>query len=124
MQQKKLTPLDILQKQKAGLQVKSDELSDAIESRARYVQQNFIPLLRNNVVESAVSKMPPSFQKFAGSLLLKEKKTETHSSPLHTISQIAQGIALSAAGIAPFFLKGKKGAFISALLNQALRWMT
>ena len=123
MQQKKLTPLEILQKQKAGLQVKSNKLSDAIESRARYVQQNFVPLLRDNVVESAVSKMPLPFQKLAGSILLKEKNTATQGSPLHKISRIAQGIALSAAGIAPFFLKGKKGAFISILLNQAFKWI-
>ena len=121
MQSKKITPIEILQKQKAGLQAKSDELGATIEKRARFVQQNFIPLLRNSIMESAVSKLPPQLRNFAGNLLQKEKKTNIQDlSPLH---KIVQGIVAGIAEIAPFFLKGKKGAFISILLKQVTKWI-
>ena len=121
MQQQKLTPLEILQKQKASLQAKSDELSATIESRVRFAQQNFVPLLRNSVMESAISKMPPQLQHFAGNFLLKEKKTNIRdSSPLH---KVVQGIAIGIAEIAPFFLKGKKGALVAVLLRQVTKWI-
>jgi len=121
MQSKKITPIEILQKQKAGLQAKSDELGATIEKRARFVQQNFIPLLRNSIMESAVSKLPPQLRNFAGNLLQKEKKTNIQDlSPLH---KIVQGIAAGIAEIAPFFLKGKKGALISVLLRQVIKWV-
>lgn len=118
MQSKKLTPLEILQEQKAGLQIKSNELSDAIENRAKYVQQNFVPLLRNNAVESAVSKMPPQLRNLAGSFFQKEKKIPAKDSSLR---RITQGIVLGITEIAPFFIKGKRGAFISILLKQVIK---
>jgi hypothetical protein len=121
MHPKKLTPLEILQKQKAGLQVKSDELAVTIENRAKYVQQNFAPLLRNTVIESAVSKMPPQLRNLTGNFLLKEKKANTQNLSLQ---KVAQGFAISITEIAPFFLKGKKGALISILLKQVIKWIT
>ena len=118
MQSKKLTPLEILQEQKKGLQAKSNELSGAIENRFKYMQQNFVPLLRDSVMESAVSKMPSNLQNLAGNLLHKEKKTATQDSSGH---KIAKGITLGIMEIAPFFLKGKKGALISFLLKQIVK---
>jgi len=121
MRPKKLTPVEILQKQKAELQAKSNELGEAIENRVRFAQQNFVPLLRNSVVESAISKMPPQLQRFAGNLLLKEKNNNIQdSSSLH---KVVQGIAIGIAEITPFFLKGKKGALISVLLKQVIKWI-
>lgn len=118
METKKLTPLEILQAQKAGLQKKSDELTGAIENHAKYLQQNLVPLLRNSAIESAVSKMPPHLQHFAGSLFQKEKKpAPSHSSLL----KVAHGIAIGIAEIAPFFLKGKRGAFLSIILKQIVK---
>jgi len=121
MRSKKLTPVEILQKQKVEVQAKSDELGKTIENRVRFVQQNFVSLLRNSVVESAISKMPPLLQGFAGSLLLKEKKTNIRdSSPLY---KVVQGIAIGIAEIAPFFFKGKKGAIVAVLLRQIVKWV-
>jgi len=120
MQPKKLTPLELLRKQKAGLQAKSDELSGAIENRARYVQQNLVPLLRNSIVESAVSKMSPQLRNFAGGFFLKEKQNNTHDSSLR---KVTQGIIIGITELAPFFLKGKKGAIISVLLKQVVKWI-
>jgi len=120
MRSKKLTPLEILQKQKSSLQAKSDELAGSIENRARYVQQNFVPLLRNSVLESAVSKMPPQFRNLTERLLIKDNKINTQDSPLR---KVAQGIAIGIAEIVPFFFQGKKGAFISILLKQVTKWI-
>jgi len=120
MRSKKLTPLEILQKQKNSLQAKSGELASSIENRARYVQQNFVPLLRNSVVESAVSKMPPQLRNLTENLLLKENKINAQGSP---VRNVAQGIAIGIAEIVPFFLKGKRGAFISILLRQVPKWI-
>ena len=120
MQQVKLTPLEILQKQKVDLRTKSDELAIAIEGRTKYLQQNFVPLLRDNAIESVVSKLPPYLRNLSGSFLQKEKKTDTKDS--HAL-EVALGIAVGIAEIVPFFLKGKKGAFLSILLKQGMKWI-
>jgi len=120
MEKKKLTPLEILQKQKSDLQTMSDELAGTIENRAKYLQLNLVPLLRNSAIESAISKMPPHLQHLAGSLFQKEKKSGTHSLSL---LKVTQGIALGIAEIAPFFLKGKKGAVLSIVLKQVIKWV-
>jgi len=116
MRLKKLTPLEILHKQKAELQMKSVELTGTIENNAKYLQRHFGVLFRDSLVDSAVSKMPPKLQSFTGHLLKKEKKTgDTHD---FSLLKVAQGIAIGIAEMAPFFLKGKKGALISVLLRQ------
>ena len=120
MNPKKLTPLEILQKQKIDLQVKSDELAEAIENHAKYLQQNFVPLFRDSVVESAVSKMPFPLRSLAGGFLQKEKKIKNRNLPLR---RVAFGMLVGIAEIAPFFLKGKKGAFLSFLLKRIVKWV-
>jgi len=120
MNPKKLTPLEILQKQKIDLQVKSDELAEAIENHAKYLQQNFVPLFRDSVVESAVSKMPFPLRGLAGGFLQKEKKIKNRNLPLR---RVAFGMLVGIAEIAPFFLKGKKGAFLSFLLKRIVKWV-
>ena len=119
MKPKKLTPLEILHKQKIVLQTKSDALAGSIGNHAKYLRQNFVPLFRDSVVESAVSRMPPHLRSIAGNFILKEKKIGTRNLPVHR-SKVVQGIAIGIAEIAPFFLKGKKGAFISFLLKQLI----
>jgi len=120
MKPKKLTHLEILQKQKIALQIKSEELTDAIENHAKYLQQHFAPLLRNSLMESAVSKIPLQLQNFAGTFFQKEKKTNVSNS---SIGMITQGIVIGIAEIAPFFLKGKKGVLLSILLKQIIKWI-
>jgi len=120
MKSKKLTPIETLQKQKAFLQAKSNELSESIENHAVYLQQHFGLLIRNSLAESAVSKMPPQLQNFVGHLLKKGDKTDVHD---FSLRKLAQGIVVGATEIAPFFLKGKKGAVFSILLKQVIKWL-
>jgi len=120
MQSKKLTPLQILQMQKNNLQAKSNELAGSIENRARYVQRHFVPLLRNSVVESAVSKLSPQLRSFAGNLFLKEKQNNAQD---FSLRMVAQGVIIGVTELAPFFLKGKKGALIAVLLKQVGKWI-
>jgi len=118
MKQKKLTPLEVLQRQKADLQMKSNGLSDAIENRFNYLQQNFGVLLRNGMIESTLAKMPPQLQHLASRFFRKEQKTIAPDSPTNSI---ALGIAAGLAEIVPFFIPGKKGAVFSILLKQILK---
>ena len=94
MQTKKISPLEILQKQKNDLQVKSDELSGKIESNVNYLQKNFVPLLRDNVVESAISKTP---------------------------HKLIPGIVTGIASMVPLFVKGRKGVILSFVLKQIVK---
>jgi len=123
MKPKKLTPLEILHRQKIDLQTKSGELSVAIENHAKYLQRYFVPLLRESMVESVVSKMPSRFQNLAGHFLLKGKKADIKISQSNASRKVVRGIAIGVAEIAPFFLKGKKGAFFSFLLKQVVKWV-
>jgi len=121
MKPKKLTPLEILHRQKAILQAKSDGLTVSIENNALHLQHNFAPLLRDSLVESAVSKLPPHFRNIAAGVLLKEKKNDVQHLP---VGKIASGIAAGITEFAPFFLKGKKGAIFSILLKQVVKWIS
>ena len=127
MQSKKLTPLEILYKQKTGLQTKSDELGKSIENHAKYLHEHFVPLLRDSVVESAVSKMPPLLQSFAGSFLPKEQKANTQENRQNiqdsSIGKYFLEIVIGIVEIAPLFIKGKKGAILSLLLKQVFKWI-
>jgi hypothetical protein len=118
MQPKKLTPLEILHRQKADLQIKANELAVEIENKAKYLQQNFVPLLSNTLIVSVVSKMPPQLQNIAGNFLQKENKAGRRNS---SALRVAQGIVAGVSTVAPFFLKGKKGVIISMALKQILK---
>ena len=120
MKPKKLTPLEILQKQKNDLRTKSSELTVSIENHAKHLQQHFGPLLRDSMIKTAVSKMPSIIQNFTGNILQKEKKEDVSTSYLRIITQ---GIVVGIVEIAPFFLKGRKGAIISILLKQIAKWI-
>jgi len=121
MRLKKLTPLEILHRQKAELQMKSGELTGSIENNAKYLQRHFGVLFRDSMVESAVSKMPPQLQSFTGHLLKKEKKTTGKQD--FSARKVAQGIIIGVTEMAPFFLRGKKGAALSILLKQIVKWV-
>ena len=123
MQSKKLTPLEILQKQKTDLQAKSNELSGTIENRVIYLQQNFAHLLRDSLIESTVSKLPTQLQNLAGSFIHKEQKTDTQVTQNSTLSKFALGIVAGIAGIAPLFISGKKGKFLFVIVKQIIRFI-
>jgi len=136
MQTNELTPLEIIRKQKAELRDKSGALAKSIENRTKYVQKHFAPLIRDSVVESAVSKMPTPLRGIAGSLYGKRQKSDVPDIDEHqgmqdmmdiplnqgnsdlTIPKLIQGAAIGVTEIAPFLLRGKKGMLISFLLKQ------
>jgi hypothetical protein len=115
--------LEILQKQKNDLQAKSNELSGTIENRVVYLQKNFVPLIRDSLVESAISKLPPQLQNLAGSFIQKEQKTNTQITQNSTHSKLVLGIVAGIAGIVPLFLRGKKVKFLSIIVNQIIRFI-
>jgi len=124
MQSKNLTPLEVLQKQKSELQRKSDRLGRTIENNARYLQDNFVPLLRNNLIESAISKAPAPIQNLTGKFLQKNFHNDEESlTQGSTIRKVAQGIAVGVSEIVPFFLRGKRGVAISLVLKQIVKWI-
>lgn len=127
MQPKKLTPLEILQKQKNELQAKSDELSGNVENRIKYIQQNFAPLLRDTVIDTAVSKLPLQVRGIAGSFLKKEQKVQNEQvTDLQTVkspglSKLLLGVVSGAVEVAPMIIRRKKVILISLLLKQFIK---
>jgi len=122
MQPKRLSPLEILQKQKTDLQAKADVLSDNIENRVNYLQKNFTPLLFNSIVESATSKLPPQLQNLAGKFIQKEPKSaDTQNATNSTVSKLISGIVIGIAVVVPIIISNKKGKIISFLMKQILR---
>ena len=122
--QKKLTPLEILQEQKKGLQAKSDELSGAIENHVKYMQQNFVPLLRDSVMESAISKLPSNLRNLAGNFFQKEHKTDTQNTQNSIVSNFILGISTGIAEFIPLFVRGKRGMLLSILLKHIIKLAT
>jgi hypothetical protein len=119
MKKKKLTPIEVLQKQKAALQSKSDKLTETIEDRVKYLQSQMGTLVRDSLLESAVSVIPNQLRDLAGRFFYKSHLSGTQSNS--TSCSVFQGIALSIAEFAPFFIRGKRGAIFSLLLRQLLK---
>ena len=57
---KKLTPLEILQRKKCRLQMKTDDLIGSLEGNYEYLQQNFFPLLSESAASAVMSKLSPA----------------------------------------------------------------
>ena len=112
MRSTKLTPTEVLQRQKARLRLKSDALTEALEGNLNYVQHNMGTIVTNSVTEAVVSKSPPIVQ----SLLGRSKGTETGSFD-HT------DLIGGALDILPLFIKGSKGWLIRLVLDQARKWI-
>jgi len=108
----KLTPSEVLQRQKARLRLKSDALVETLENNMDYIQHNMGAIISNTVVDALVSKTPPLVQ----SLLVKGK---------HSAGGIFKPSALigGAMDILPFFFKGAKGWLAHWVLNQAKKWI-
>ena len=104
MRSAKLTPLEVLQRQKAALRLKSDALTESLENDLNYIQHNLGTIISNTVVEGVVSKTPPLVQ----SLLGRNKKI---------------GLIENVLDILPFFIKGSKGWILRLVLDQARKWI-
>jgi len=124
MKHKKLTPLEILLKQKADLQAKSDILSGSIENHVKYLHNNSASLLSDTLIDSAVSKLPPQLQSLVGSFLQKKRETDAQETNDSNFGKFIIGAAIGITEIAPFFIRGKKGMFISLLMKQIMKFAT
>ena len=98
MSSTKLTPSEVLQRQKARLRFKSDALVETLENNLNYIQHNMGTIMSNTVVDAVVSKSPPLVQ----SLLVKGKNSKAG---VFKPSALIGG----AMDILPFFFKGTKG---------------
>ena len=114
MSSTKLTPLEVLQRQKASLRLKSDELTEILENDLNYIQRNLRTIVNNTVMEGVVSKTPPLVQ----SLLGRSKNPETGR------SNRSSGLITGALDILPFFVKGSKGWMVRLVLNLAKKWIS
>lgn len=116
----KLTPLEVLQKRKVELNVKSDALVDILEDNFEYLQDNFGHLLVGAAVNAATSKLPPFVQN-----LIKGKHHEdsdeyeidAYSADQNSHSKL-EGVADMALNIAPMFAKGIKGLLLTLILRK------
>ena len=112
MNSTKSTPLEVLQRQKAALRLKSNTLTETLENDLNYVQHNMGAIISNTVVEGVVSKTPPLVQ----SLLGKNKNPEAGRAN-------RLGLIEGVLDILPFIIKSSKGWMAHLVLNQAKKWI-
>jgi hypothetical protein len=118
MSANKLTPLEVLQKQKIRLQTKSEALADVLEENFDYLHHNIASLLGNSAADAAISKMPPLVQNLLGKRNTEEYEDFEPSQSTNKLAMLADG-ALS---ILPFFMKGPKG-FVASFVMKNLKKM-
>ena len=112
MSSTKLTPSEVLQRQKARLRLQSDALTETLENDLNYIQQNMGAIISNSVVEAVVSKSPPLVK----SLLGRGKNPKTGSfDRLGLIGEVLD--------ILPVFIKGSKGWLAQLMLYQVKKWI-
>ena len=80
MRKSKLSPLEILHKQKTRLQKKSKALSDAIEINFNYLQRNSVSLLSDAIARSTLSSMPSFLRNLTANFGGKKQERNTKSS--------------------------------------------
>ena len=112
MSSTKSTPLEVLQKQKARLHLKSDALIETLENDLDYVQHNMGTIISNSIVDAVLSRTPPLVQ----SLIGKGKKSEDGA-----FNHL--GIVEGALDILPIFIKGPKGWLVRLALSQLKKWI-
>jgi hypothetical protein len=117
MSRSKETPLQVLQRKKVHLQAKANALSSAIDADVKYLQNNIVSLVTDYAFESLVSRMPPFLQNLIGKNR-KEKKDKCDSTAL------IAGLAGNITDLIPFFVKGRKGLFISFIMKQIVKQFT
>jgi hypothetical protein len=108
----KLTPLEVLQKQKLRLQHKSDVLTERLENDFDYFQNNIGTILSNTAMKAIVTKTPPVIQ----SLLGINRNTETDSCS-------RSGLIAGALDVLPVFFKGPKQWIARFIIGQVKRWI-
>ncbi|MDR1527450.1 MAG: hypothetical protein LBS46_07260 [Dysgonamonadaceae bacterium] len=108
----KLTPLEVLHRQKARLQTQSDALMEALEDHLEYLQHNMGTIIGNMAIDAVLSKTPPIVQTFFG-------RGENPG------TSACNGMALmeGALDIIPFFIKEPKRWLVRLVLEQVKKWI-
>jgi hypothetical protein len=117
MSSTKLTPLEVLQRQKARLQLKSEALIDILEDNFDYLQHNMGALVGDSAVTAVVSKTPPFVQDLLG-----RGDRYDNGEEVGAFSRLA--LLDGALDIIPMFLKGPKGWITRFALKQAKKFFT
>lgn len=112
MSSTKLTPLEVLQRQKTRLQVKSDALIDILEDNFDYLQHNMGALVGDSAVSAVVSKTPPFVQDLLG-----RGDRYRDGEEVGAFSRLA--LLDGVLDILPMFMKGPKGWIARFVLKQA-----
>jgi hypothetical protein len=101
--------MEVLQRQKLRLQLKSEALTDTLEENLEYLQHNVGALLGDSAVSAVVAKTPPFIQDLLG----RGEPREDGEQP-NTLSLIAE----AGLDFLPLFLKGPKGFVTKLILRQ------
>jgi hypothetical protein len=110
----KLTPSEVLQRQKIRLQVKSDALIGSLEDNFDYLQKHIGSLVSDSALSAVVSKTPPVVQSLFGKRD-RDRYPDSESGSFNAASLLAEG----ALTIIPLFMKGPKGWIARFLASQA-----
>ena len=111
MRSTKLTPVEVLQRQKLRLRLKSNALTETLENDLNYIQHNIGTIIGNSVVDVVASKTPS----FVQSLLGRNKKPETGKFD-------HWGLIEGVVDVLPVFIKGSKGWLAHLVLHQVGKW--
>ena len=116
----KLTPIQVLERRKIRLRLKSNELEAALEENFIYVQNHAGSLLRDIATATIVSQLPPWLQALTGQ---KQKgETQQDESNVSFVAKYA-AVADGALDILPLFFKGKKAILISFAVKLARKFL-
>ena len=111
MRSTKLTPSEVLQKQKTRLRLQADALTEALENDLNYIQHNMGTIISNSVVEAVVSNSPPLVKSLLG-----RGKTGTGK---FDRSGLVEGVL----DVLPVLIKGSKGWLAQLMLYQVKKWI-
>jgi hypothetical protein len=112
MSSTKLTPLEVLHRQKARLQLRSDALIEVLEENLEYMRNNMGTIIRNSAMDAVASKTPRIVQSLLG------MKENSEPGVFHR-SALLEG----ALDILPFFIRESKGWLIRLALKQVKKWI-
>ena len=115
----KQTPIQILERRKVRLRLKSNELGAALEEKSIYLQNNIGGLLRDAMTTAVVSQLPSGIQKLVG-----RKTKEQQQEPTASIATSSSKIMNGALSVLPFFFKGKKAVVVTLAVKLIRKFFT
>ena len=119
MSSKTLKPIEILQRRKIRLQVKTDALTTILEENFVYLQDNAVSLVGESSVNILISKMPP----FVQGLLGRKKSDSIDDLEPQSNTVKINNLVVNALDVIPFFIRGKKGLMASLMINLVKKFL-